>query len=96
MKVYMLTWQAWLNNKSFDRQTLLNALDRMPEVLNWRAAIGAAFIVSEASQEQLTDSLMKQIPDLRFVFAQIDMGNIQGWADKETWDFITNPKKVRH
>ncbi len=92
MKAFMITWLALLNGKWFDRQILLNALDATPEILNWRASVGAVFVVSASPINVLADRIRQKVPGLHFVITPVDIKQIQGWADKETWDFISRPR----
>jgi hypothetical protein len=80
----------------FDRQKLLDALDTMPNITNWRASTGAVFIVADESVEvnTIADQLIAKLPDLRFVVSTISSKTSQGFTDKDTWAFITDPKPV--
>jgi hypothetical protein len=94
MKPYVLTWLPWLDGGPIDRQKILDVLNTMPEVLNWRAAVGAIFIISESSPTQLSIGLRTRIPNLHHMIVPIDVTIADGWADKETWDFIQHSQRV--
>jgi hypothetical protein len=94
MKAFLITWLGNVRGQLFDRQLLLNALDKIPDVVNWRAAIGAVFVVSNATPVRLREQIHAALPDLQFVITPIDIQTIEGWADKETWDFVRRPRRV--
>jgi hypothetical protein len=75
-----------------DRDELLQKLDQMPEVLNWRASVGAIFIVSKAGSVQLSLQIHGALPRLQFVLVSITNSICTGWADNGTWDFVNNPR----
>lgn len=78
-----------------NRQELLDALDTIHSIKNWRAASGAIFIVTEESvaSSSLSQQIHKAIPSLqKFIIARIDGTQSQGLSDKETWNFLNNPK----
>jgi hypothetical protein len=85
MNCYLLTFHY---TSLSERQVMLNFLDTVPEVLNWRAVSGAIFIISST----LTFKIHKGFPALNFFLTPVFGTNINGWADMETWDFISNPK----
>jgi hypothetical protein len=94
MKPYILTWLPWLNGPT-ERQTILDALNSMPEVLNWRAAIGAVFIISDSPATVLSAGIRNRLPNLQYVIVPVDMSVSDGWADRETWNFLQNPQRAR-
>jgi hypothetical protein len=83
-----------VDDKIFSRQILLDALNKMSIIENWRAAVGAIFMASNASDDEIADGIHKAIPGLTFIVSEIEIATSQGIADKKTWDFITFPKRV--
>jgi hypothetical protein len=75
-----------------DRQNILDVLDGIPEILNWRAASGAIFVVSQKGENWISDKIHAAFPDAIFLVATIDIATSQGYQDKETWEFIERPK----
>jgi len=90
MKCFVLVF----HHTELERQKMLDFLDTVSEVANWRANVGAIFIASEASDEKLAAKIHNKFPALRFVVAQIEGDNAQGWTDEETWDFIYRPHSI--
>jgi len=79
-----------------DRQIMLDFLDTLPEVQNWRAAVGAIYIISDATATSIADEIHRKFPALQFVLSKVDILHSNGWADKETWDFINLPGLTRN
>lgn len=85
---HMMTFQY------VERQAVINAIGVIPSVINWRAAVGAIFIVTD---ETITSNVLAELlaprlpPEALFVIAAIDGRRAQGRADADTWNFITNP-----
>lgn len=81
---------------TYDRQKIINAIDIMPEVVNWRAASGAIFLVTAdgMSSDDLANRIIRVLPDLTFIIGPFDAQESQGKADRKTWEFITNPRPV--
>jgi hypothetical protein len=75
-----------------NRQQILDQLDKIPEVMNWRASTGAIFIASESSANDLSTKIHAALPTLIFVLSQINHHTTQGYSDKETWEFIIQPR----
>jgi hypothetical protein len=96
MKTYMLTWHPWYKkfDSQVDRQHILDVIDKMPEVENWRAAIGAIFLATDLNARQLSDKIHQSMPDLTFLVVPAKLDQVEGWADRKTWDFIRRPKRV--
>lgn len=76
------------------RQNMIDFLDDLPEVVNWRAHIGAIFLASEGPAEVLSDRIHEEFPTLFFIVARISAASTHGWADKDTWDLIQRPRPV--
>jgi hypothetical protein len=94
MKCYMMTWNFGLEGGAvIDRQTILTALDKNPTIVNWRAAVGTIFIISEQSQFDIGLSIHNVFPKLHFIISPIEPMQLGGWADKETWDFVVRPRR---
>jgi hypothetical protein len=47
MKCYMMTWHLFSMRRAVSRADLLNRLDNINVVRNWRASQGTVFMVSE-------------------------------------------------
>lgn len=90
-------WQCHMITFVGDRQKLLNALDLIPEVLNWRAALGGVFVVTPATvtSSMIAEKLAPKYPDLRFVISAIYGNMTNGRADAQTWEFINNPSPMK-
>ena len=92
MNCYIMSWHPVYTGapRPVDRQMLLNVLDKLTEVVSWRASTGTIFLLSEASARTISERLREEIPDLLFVILPIRIEDVWGWTDKETWDFIKN------
>ena len=90
-----MTWLPAIGQSPIDRQQILNVLDTMPEVVNWRAAVGAIFIISPGSATTLSEQIRRKLPGLQHVITRIDGFNVDGWADAETWNFVQYPRSRR-
>jgi hypothetical protein len=89
----MMTWLSiYEGGGTVKRQDILDFLDSIPSIVNWRASTGAIFIVSNESARQLADRIHEKLPKLHFVLAPIVGFQCQGFAEKGTWDFINHPK----
>lgn len=88
MKLYILTWNRISGKTQVFRQQILDALDDIKDVHDWRAATGAIFVTTDRDEEFLTDELRKRVPNLVFIFSLIEAETTQGYADKNTWEFI--------
>jgi hypothetical protein len=82
-----------LLNFLVDRAPILAFLDTRPEILNWLAVSGnSVLIVSKSDVTAITALLHFQFPWLWFLITEVDRGAVNGWANREVWDFINNPK----
>jgi hypothetical protein len=90
-----MTWQPHANNRVVDRQEVLNVLNAIPGVVNWRASIGAIFIISSLSATALSAQLRQKLPGLQHMIAPIDIAVTDGWADADTWSFLQYPSAAR-
>lgn len=99
MKCYVITWSThYLNQQqphAVNRQHILDSLDKISEARNWRASTGAIFIASEGNPKMISDQLHRLLPHLGFVLLEIKIQDVWGWTDKETWEFIQNPRISR-
>ena len=89
-------WRALIMvHDSTDRQKILDALNELPEVVNWRAAVGGIFLATPRSvtADKIGRDLAPKIPGVKFVIAAVD-GLAQGNADDLTWEFLNKPKPV--
>lgn len=97
MNCYIMTWEAHYEGKpsvAVDRQDLLDFLDTLPSVVNWRASTGAVFLVSQEHANSIADQIHKKFPKLRFLVGKIGSADCQGWTEQITWDFIRKPRPV--
>ncbi|MBV9861115.1 MAG: hypothetical protein JO267_03095 [Alphaproteobacteria bacterium] len=78
-----------------DRQDILNYLDKMPEVANWRASTGAIFIVTNANGMYLSTKIHEAMPRLLFAIVPIDSRQMWGWSDPDTWKFIAQASPLQ-
>lgn len=95
MKTYVLVWHPWNDKDRVYRQPILDTLDKMPSVVNWRASTGAIFIGSNATEETLSEELANKMPNLEFVISEITLATSQGRTDRETWTFIGDPTRKK-
>jgi hypothetical protein len=94
MNCYVLMWSAVVEGTLLDRQEVINFIDSVPEIVNWRASTGGIFLVSNASPKIISTKINAKFPKLTFIISPIAIQSTWGWADKETWDFIRNPQPV--
>jgi hypothetical protein len=84
-----------LKGLGVERQQILDALDKVPEIVNWRAATGAIFIASESSGKVLSEKINSAIPrHVHFVLVDAEIDQVWGWTDEETWNFIRRPRRI--
>jgi hypothetical protein len=95
MKTYVLVWHPWNDKDRVYRQAILDALDKIPSVVYWRASTGAIFIGSDATDEILSEELANKMPNLKFVISEITLATSEGRTDRETWSFIGNPARKK-
>jgi len=75
------------------REALIQAIDEIPEIVNWYAFLPAAVcVVSELSTFELSRAIRMRLPDLRFILVRMEKGERQGWLPKSAWQFIRNPR----
>jgi hypothetical protein len=94
MKVFVLVWSPLVINKVIDRQELIDVLDKIPEIANWRASTGAIFLNSDADAITLYERIHSAMPNLLFVVSEININTCKGWDVPQTWDFIARPRSV--
>lgn len=101
MRCFVLSWHPFYeggkgkearSGKPVVRQDILDTIDKIDEVANWRASTGSIFIASDSSARVIAKKLRELMPLLTFVLLPIDIENVWGWTDKETWEFIQNPR----
>jgi hypothetical protein len=87
-RCHILTWGGVIN-----RQRILNALDTVEDVVNWRASTGAIFIVTglNLTSSELAFKLRPKLNGIRFIVASIVGQQAQGESDTATWNFINFP-----
>lgn len=86
LRCFALIW------KETDRQAMLDFLDQVPEIVNWRTISGSVIIVSARDEDWLATKIHQKYPELTFIVAPLRLSEIQGMQPKETWDFIEKPK----
>lgn len=93
MKPYILTFSYMV----VPRQQMLDFLDTIPGIVrNWRAVESFIIVTSDMHDVSvLSNAIHSRFPSLRFILAEIDGTNSQGWLDRVTWDFINNPRASR-
>ena len=97
MTPYIMAWHSLQHGSPgsppVNRKDILNVLDKLPEVANWRASTGAIFIISAFGSQYIADKIRQHLPYLIFTIIPImEFDKIGGYSDKETWDFIKTPK----
>lgn len=77
------------NDEVGSRDELMEYIDSVPKILNWRFdMLHAFYLVSELDAEQLADKILEYSGGKgRFLIAEIHH-NRQGWLPKKTWRFI--------
>ncbi len=94
MNCYLLTWSLLYRNdgppmdRTVSRQSIIDCLEKMPEISNWRASTGCLFIASDHPARTMAEQLHIMLNDLNFLIVPIKMEDAWGWTDKETWAFI--------
>jgi hypothetical protein len=86
IKVYLMTFVV-------PREPVLEVLDSRREVLNWFAVFSnVVLLASRSDLTALTGILQVSLPGLWFVLAEVDSTRVNGWMNREVWDFINTPK----
>jgi hypothetical protein len=76
-------------NALIDRQNILDFLNTLPnDVAIWRASTGAIFLSSNSTAKEIAEKVHEKFPGLHFIISPIQIGNMWGWTDKGTWEFI--------
>jgi hypothetical protein len=88
----MLVWHPIVEKARIDRRSILDVLDTIPDVKNWRAHVGAILIASDSTAENLFRKIHEKLPTLIFLIAPIEIEEVFGWTDQDTWEFISEPK----
>jgi hypothetical protein len=87
MKNYIMVWN--MGGPRLARQSILDVLDKMPEVPKYRAYNGCVLIQSPLDIETLTNKMHEQFPKAGIVFIHVNsLSNIRGWAEKDAWNFL--------
>ena len=76
------------------RQSVKAVLDKIPEIIHWRYDMPNVFyIISENSARLIAESYRSRRTDTgRFLVAEINGENKQGWLPNETW-YLLNKKE---
>lgn len=76
-----------------EREDIAKQLSDCDMITHWRYDLPNAFyLVSDDSANDIAKYLMDKFPKKRFVVAEINAGNIQGWLPKDTWTFFKKHK----
>lgn len=71
-----------------------NKITTIPNLLSWFHYLQSSYIfISELDSNELTQHLIKIIPNKRFLLFRIDLSSRNGWMPKEAWEWIE--KKAR-
>jgi len=70
------------------RQSIIDYIDKVPEIAGWRIASGGIFLLSEKDEEWLTDRVHEEFPKLVFLIVPLDFYSVQGYQARDTWEFI--------
>jgi hypothetical protein len=74
---------------------MIDLIDKIPEIVNWRASIGVIFLVSEKNENWISEKIHAGLPpDAAYLVSTITIDGSQGYLDAESWDFIRNPRRV--
>jgi hypothetical protein len=76
----------------FTREEVLDVLNKLRDVKNWRASTGCIFIITDVSLNELTAQLQRMLPGVSFILVPYDGTQANGWTDSATWDFANYPK----
>src|SRR5438445_308774 len=93
MKAYLVVF-----NDNFyptvNRQVISNFLDtKRLEIPNWYACFSHGILLnSDRSATDLADLIQVQFPQIWFAVTEINPTTINGWAPKQFWDFVNNPR----
>jgi hypothetical protein len=77
-----------------ERQKIIDLIDKIPEIVNWRGVSGAIFVASDKNENWISERIHAGFPELTYLVAQIKIDDSQGYLDKETWDFIRKPRRA--
>jgi hypothetical protein len=81
-------------NGLIDRQNILDFLNTLPnDVSIWRASTGAIFFASNSTVKEISEKVHGKFPGLHFMISPIQIENIWGWTDKDTWEFIRTGRR---
>jgi hypothetical protein len=87
--VFLVTFDT----TQMSRERLVDAIDRIPEIVNWYAFLPAAvYLVSELSTSDLSRVIRSRLPGLRHILVRLEKDQRQGWLPKSAWQFINNPR----
>lgn len=86
-RAYLLVYNADVGT----RDSLLQIIDTMPEVTNWRYELPYTFyLISELSANDLAHRLRTLTGDKgRFLITEVSP-NKQGWLPKDSWHFLND------
>lgn len=95
MKAYLLVFNDSLL-PAVSRQIMIDFLEtRRSEVPNWYACFNQAILLnSEHSASNLSDLIRERFPNIWFVISEINPTTVNGWAPKQFWDFVNNPRRA--
>ncbi len=92
MNTYMLSFTS--NTGTVTRQNILDYLDTKREILNWFAAMPfTIIIISKETHSKLSELLRNRFAnDITFLLTKTEPHAVDGFINKQVWDFINNPK----
>ncbi len=76
---------------------LFGFLNSSPDILNWRTPglPGMVILSSRLDLHNLTNAIRYHMQDQhKFLLAEINRHNVNGWLEKPMWDFIYDPPEV--
>lgn len=76
----------------YKQQEIIDFLETLPAVENWRASDGVVFVVTALSLQHLCGAILARFPGMHFLCVPLESAKVQGWCHPDTWDFINNPR----
>jgi hypothetical protein len=91
-KCYMFASNALL--AAATKQEVIDYFDSRPEIVNWKTTQGIILLVTQSTMIDITSKFRVRFPNVFLIMVEVTQNTSQGWLEKETWDFINNPKPV--
>lgn len=74
---------------NLDYNAIHKGITSMPGLYSWFHYLRSSYIlISENDSNELTQQILKVIPNKRFLLFQIYLNSRNGWMPKEAWDWI--------